>query len=132
MQNLNTNQIATYIYARAQRALEGYSDDSRRAVRSDLARATGTIEAYRLLLDPKQIEALDVAARACAEAVEDRYGRQEIFEAKGNRAKKAASLAVEERLIEAHASDEILVALRECSEQVAQERAELINAGRSY
>lgn len=132
MQNLNTDQIAAYIYARAHRALEGYADESRQAVRGDMRRADGTIEAYRLLLDPKQIDSLEVAARACAEAVEDRYGRQEIFEAKGNRAKKAASLAVEERLIEAHASDEILVALRECSEQVAQERAELINAGRLY
>lgn len=132
MQNLNHDQIAAYIHARAHRALEGYSDDSRPAVRRDLARATGTIEAYRLLLDPKQIDSLEVAAHLCADAVRDRYGRQEIFEAKGNRAKKAASLAVEERLIEAHASDEILVALRECSEQVAQERAELVNAGRLY
>ena len=132
MQNLNTDQIAAYIYARAHRALEGYADESRRAVRGDMRRADGTIEAYRLLLDPKQIDSLEVAAHACAEAVEDRYGRQEIFEAKGNRAKKAAALAVEERLIEAHASDEILATLRECSEQVAQERAELVNAGRRH
>lgn len=132
MQNLNHDQIAAYIHARALIWLAAYADESRRAVQRDISHAYGVLDAYKLLIDPKQIDSLEVAARACADAVEDRYGRQEIFEAKGNRAKKAASLAVEERLIEAHASDEILVALRECSEQVAQERAELINAGRLY